>query len=187
MRWIEGGDLAGEIARTGGLEPTRAQGLLTQVASGLDAVHAHGLVHGDLKPANMLIEPRGAGERAYLSDFGAGRSLEATASGNWLGTVDYVGPETIRGAPPDPRADRYALACVLFEALTAGRGHRGGGGLLAAAATSKSQDERSGADEQSGASRHEHERIVHRPERLRRTSSRSTARSSREITRQRDG
>lgn len=119
MRWIDGGDLADEIARTGGLEPERAQHLLLQVAGGLDAVHAHGLVHGDLKPANMLIEQRSVGaERAFLSDFGAGRSLEATATGNWLGTVDYVAPETIRGAPPDARSDRYGLACVLFEALT---------------------------------------------------------------------
>jgi DNA-binding beta-propeller fold protein YncE len=119
MRWIDGGDLADEIAGTGGLEPDRAQQLLAQVASGLDAVHAHGLVHGDLKPANMLIEHRSAGrDRAFLSDFGAGRSLEATATGNWLGTVDYVAPETIRGAPPDARSDRYGLACVLFEALT---------------------------------------------------------------------
>ena len=119
MRWIDGGDLADEIAGTGGLEPDRAQRLLAQVASGLDAVHAHGLIHGDLKPANMLIERRSAGsDRAFLSDFGAGRSLEATATGNWLGTVDYVAPETIRGAPPDARSDRYGLACVLFEALT---------------------------------------------------------------------
>jgi serine/threonine-protein kinase len=118
MRWIEGGDLAVEFARSGGLEPLRAQRLLAQVASGLDAVHAHGLVHGDLKPANMLIEPRGSDERAYVSDFGAGRSLEATASGTWLGTVDYVAPETIRGAPRDARSDLYGLACVLFEALT---------------------------------------------------------------------
>jgi streptogramin lyase len=119
MRWIDGGDLADEIAGTGGLEPDRAQKLLAQVASGLDAVHAHGLIHGDLKPANMLIEHRSAGsDRAFLSDFGAGRSLEATATGNWLGTVDYVAPETIRGAPPDARSDRYGLACVLFEALT---------------------------------------------------------------------
>ena len=67
----------------------------------------------------MLIEHRSAGsDRAFLSDFGAGRSLEATATGNWLGTVDYVAPETIRGAPPDARSDRYGLACVLFEALT---------------------------------------------------------------------
>jgi streptogramin lyase len=119
MRWIDGGDLAEEVAGTGGLEPDRAQKLLAQVASGLDAVHAHGLIHGDLKPANMLIEHRSAGsDRAFLSDFGAGRSLEATATGNWLGTVDYVAPETIRGAPPDARSDRYGLACVLFEALT---------------------------------------------------------------------
>ncbi len=119
MRWIDGGDLADEIARSGGLDPARAQKILAQVASGLDAVHAHGLIHGDLKPANMLIEHRSSGsDRAFLSDFGAGRSLEATATGNWLGTVDYVAPEVIRGASPDARSDRYGLACVLFEALT---------------------------------------------------------------------
>ncbi len=107
MRWIDGGDLADEIAQSGGLESARAQHLLAQVAAGLDAVHAHGLVHGDLKPANMLIEHRLTGsDRAYLSDFGAGRSLEATATGHWLGTVDYVAPETIRGAPPDARSRR---------------------------------------------------------------------------------
>ncbi len=118
MRWVEGGDLAGEIAGTGGLEVERAGRLLAQVAGALDAVHACGLVHGDLKPANVLIEPRSGVEHAYLTDFGAGRQLEATASGQWLGTVDYVAPETIRGAPPDARSDRYGLACVLFEALT---------------------------------------------------------------------
>ena len=80
-------------------------------------------MHGDLKPANVLLELRGSGEHAYLSDFGAGRLLEntataATATGQWLGTVDYVAPETIRGAPPDARSDLYGLACVLFEALT---------------------------------------------------------------------
>ena len=100
MRWIDGGDLADEIAGTGGLEPDRAQQMLAQVASGLDAVHAHGLIHGDLKPANMLIEHRSAGsDRAFLSDFGAGRSLEATATGNWLGTVDYVRPRDDPGRP----------------------------------------------------------------------------------------
>jgi DNA-binding beta-propeller fold protein YncE len=118
MRWIDGGDLAAEIARTGGLDPRRVQRLLTQVAGALDAVHLHGLVHGDLKPANVLLEQRAGAEHAYLSDFGAGRRVETTASGQWLGTVEYVAPETIRGAPPDPRADLYGLACVAFEALT---------------------------------------------------------------------
>jgi serine/threonine protein kinase len=118
MRWIEGADMAEDLAAGGGLDPERAQRLLAQIAGALDAVHAHGLVHGDLKPANVLIERRGAEEHAYLSDFGAGRQMEATATGQWLGTIDYVAPETLRGEAPDARSDRYGLACVVFEALT---------------------------------------------------------------------
>jgi predicted Ser/Thr protein kinase len=118
MRWIDGGDLADEIARTGGLDPVRAQRVLVQVAGALDAVHDHELVHGDLKPANVLLERRDGAEHAYLSDFGAGRQVDTTASGQWLGTVEYVAPETIQGAPPDRRSDLYGLACVVFEALT---------------------------------------------------------------------
>jgi hypothetical protein len=118
MRWVEGEDMSREIAQTGGLDPIRAERLLAQIAGALDAVHAHGLVHGDLKPANVLIEPRATEEHAYLSDFGAGRQMEATATGQWLGTIDYVAPETLRGEAPDARSDRYGLACVVFEALT---------------------------------------------------------------------
>ena len=118
MRWIEGGDMAGEIADGGGLDPQRAQRRLAEIAGALDAVHAHGLVHGDLKPANVLIERRSTGEHAYLSDFGAGRQMDATATGQWLGTIDYVAPETLRGEAPDARSDCYGLACVVFEALT---------------------------------------------------------------------
>jgi hypothetical protein len=75
-------------------------------------------VHGDLKPANVLLEQRDGAEHAYLSDFGAGRGVETTAPAQWLGTVEYVAPETIQGTAPDARSDRYALACVAFEALT---------------------------------------------------------------------
>jgi tRNA A-37 threonylcarbamoyl transferase component Bud32 len=118
MRWVDGGDLRTEIALSGGLDPDRAQRLLAQIADALDAVHARGLVHGDIKPANALLESREGTEHAYLSDFGAGRGVETTAPGQWLGTVEYVAPETIQGTAPDPRSDRYALACVAFEALT---------------------------------------------------------------------
>jgi serine/threonine-protein kinase len=123
MRWVGGRDLGQVIAQSGGLEPDRALQLLRQLAGALDAVHAAGLVHRDLKPANVLLDqPPGGGERAYLTDFGAGRRLDApsdvTATGTWLGTLDYVAPETLAGAPPGPAGDRYALACVAFELLT---------------------------------------------------------------------
>jgi Protein kinase domain len=121
MRWIDGRDLAREIRDANGLDPPRALAILEQIAGGLDTVHEHGLVHRDLKPANVLLETRPDGEHAYLTDFGAGRQLEVpsdmTATGHWLGTVDYAAPEVLDGAPAGPRSDLYALGCVLFEAL----------------------------------------------------------------------
>ena len=98
--------------------------IVTQVASALDAAHARGLVHRDVKPANMLLDSRGSGrpDHVYLSDFGlskrplSGRGL--TGTGQFLGTLDYVAPEQIEGKPVDGRADQYALACAAFEMLT---------------------------------------------------------------------
>ena len=124
MRWVQGTDLASRLAGGGGLEPAHALAIADQVAAGLDAAHERGLVHRDVKPANVLLE----GERAYLSDFGAVRDLRATegvtATGQWLGTVDYVAPELLDGEPPTPRSDVYSLGCVLFEALTGRPPHR---------------------------------------------------------------
>jgi hypothetical protein len=121
MRWIDGRDLAREIRDANGLDPSRALVILEQIAGGLDAAHEHGLVHRDLKPANVLLEARAGGEHAYLTDFGAGRQLEVpsdmTATGAWLGTLDYIAPEVLDGAPAAPRSDLYALGCMLFEAL----------------------------------------------------------------------
>ena len=122
MRLVHGADLGTIIAGEGPLAPERAVGLIAQVAGALDAAHAAGLVHRDVKPANVLVEPAVGGERAYLSDFGLMRRvLDATAItrvGEWVGTVDYVAPEQIDGRPVDHRADVYALTGVLYACLS---------------------------------------------------------------------
>jgi streptogramin lyase/predicted Ser/Thr protein kinase len=117
MRLIDGGDLRKLIDREGPLEPARAIGLLGQIADALDAAHAAGIVHRDVKPHNILIE----GDRAYLSDFGLAKAYEGTGSGSTasiVGTVEYMAPEQWRGERVGPAADVYALGCVLYEALT---------------------------------------------------------------------
>ena len=115
MRLVDGTDLR----RLGeqGIEPDRALGLLAQVASALDAAHAAGLVHRDVKPQNILVE----GDRAYLSDFGlthGARERGTTPSGHYLGSLDYTPPEQLRGEPVGPAGDVYALTAVLVEVLT---------------------------------------------------------------------
>jgi serine/threonine-protein kinase len=118
MRYVGGTDLQGLLRSRGALEPARAAGIVAQVADALDAAHAAGLVHRDVKPANVLL----SGDHAYLSDFGLTRMVEAetgiTQSGQWIGTVDYCSPEQLRGAGIDARADVYALGCVLHASLT---------------------------------------------------------------------
>jgi DNA-binding beta-propeller fold protein YncE/predicted Ser/Thr protein kinase len=117
MRLIEGGDLRRVIDREGPLQPERAVHLLGQVAEALDAAHAAGIVHRDVKPHNILIE----GERAFLSDFGLAKAYAETGPGSGasiVGTVEYMAPEQWRGERVGPAADVYALGCVLYEALT---------------------------------------------------------------------
>jgi serine/threonine-protein kinase len=117
MRLVEGGDLGQLIRREGPLEPSRAIALLGQVADALDAAHAAGIVHRDVKPHNILVE----GDRAYLSDFGLAKAIEATgaaSSASIVGTVEYMAPEQWRGESVGPAADVYSLGCVLYEALT---------------------------------------------------------------------
>lgn len=117
MRLVEGGDLRALIDRDGPLDPARAIALLAQVAGALDAAHAAGIVHRDVKPHNILVE----GERAYLSDFGlakaVGKSGVASAA-SVVGTVEYMSPEQWRGDRVGPAADVYSLGGVLYEALT---------------------------------------------------------------------
>ena len=123
MRYVEGEDLREVIRREGALASERAAELIRQVADALDAAHARGLIHRDVKPANVLIERREGREHAYLSDFGLTKPVSSTAggmtaSGQWVGTADFVAPEQVRGEALDARADVYALGCVLFTTLT---------------------------------------------------------------------
>jgi Protein kinase domain len=118
MRWVAGTDLHRLLRERGRLEPLQAAAVVDQVAGALDAAHAAGLVHRDVKPANVLL----SGDHAYLADFGltrvAGHDPRITATHEFLGTVDYMAPEQFRREPIDARADVYALGCVLYAALT---------------------------------------------------------------------
>jgi YVTN family beta-propeller protein len=121
MRFVEGTDLRA-LLRDGSLAPERAIALIAQLAEALDAAHARGLVHRDVKPSNALVTLEGAREHVYLADFGLTKHTTSrggpTATGQMVGTVDYVAPEQIRGDEVDGRADLYSLGCVLFECLT---------------------------------------------------------------------
>jgi streptogramin lyase/predicted Ser/Thr protein kinase len=118
MRLVAGGDLRREIDRNGPLPAARAIALLGQVAEALDAAHAAGIVHRDVKPHNVLVE----GERAFLTDFGLAKALDESGSqesgASVVGTAEYMSPEQWRGGAVGPAADVYSLGCVLFEAVT---------------------------------------------------------------------
>ncbi|HUA42376.1 MAG TPA: protein kinase [Streptosporangiaceae bacterium] len=122
MRLVRGGDLRTLVTQRGPLAPVRAEWILSAVASALDAAHASGLVHRDVKPANMLLDVRpGRPDHVYLSDFGVSKasmgSGALTSNGQFIGTVDYAAPEQILGQPVDGRTDQYALGCAAFELL----------------------------------------------------------------------
>lgn len=122
MRYVSGADLAGRLVREGRLEPAVAVELIAQVGNGLDAIHAAGLVHRDVKPANVLLGGGEGTEHAYITDFGVARNVSTesglTQTGRFVGTLDYVAPEQISGGTVDARADVYALGCLLFKLLT---------------------------------------------------------------------
>src|SRR3954453_16026842 len=121
MRFVPGRNLRQLIDR-GQLALDRVQRIITAVASALDAAHEGGLVHRDVKPANILISGEGDHEQVYLADFGLTKRLGSvgslTRTGAWVGTPDYVAPEQIKAGPGDCRADVYSLGCVLYEMLT---------------------------------------------------------------------
>jgi WD40 repeat protein/serine/threonine protein kinase len=119
MRLVEGADLK-RVLSGGRLDPTRAIQILTQVAHALDTAHRGGVVHRDVKPSNILLGEDGT---AYLTDFGIARPLDPeatrmTVTGGYVGSLDYIAPEQLRGLDVTGTADVYSLACVLYEALT---------------------------------------------------------------------
>ena len=117
MRMVEGPTLKDLILRRQ-LDDRRALRLLTQVAEALDAAHAKGLIHRDVKPQNVLV---GAGDHAYLADFGLTKGNDdaaMTETGQFVGTIDYISPEQARGGRATARSDVYALTAVLCECLT---------------------------------------------------------------------
>jgi predicted Ser/Thr protein kinase len=119
MRFVDGTDLKSLLNREGRLEPIRAARFVAQIAAALDAAHAAGLVHRDVKPANALLA---AQDHVYLTDFGltkrAASGSAMTKTGQMVGTVDYVAPEQVEGGIVDARTDVYSLACVLHHLLT---------------------------------------------------------------------
>src|SRR5947209_19668615 len=118
MRMIDGPTLK-DLILAGELDPRRSLRLLAQVASALDAAHAAGLIHRDIKPQNILID---RGDHAFLADFGLikapDEAARLTGTGQFIGTIDYVAPEQIQGDPASSASDIYALAGVLHETLT---------------------------------------------------------------------
>lgn len=123
-RLVSGVDLRRRLEQDGTLDLGRALSIVGQVGSALDFAHARGLVHRDVKPANILLVDgeHGEDEHAYLIDFGITKNAESdvglTATGHFVGTPEYIAPEQIGNDPVDGRADQYALAGVLFHCLT---------------------------------------------------------------------
>jgi eukaryotic-like serine/threonine-protein kinase len=121
MEYLAGGSLADRLTREGAQPPGRALEWLGQAAAALDAAHEHGIVHRDVKPANLLLDD---GDRVKVADFGvasAAHLASFTEAGTVVGTAGYLAPEQARGETATPASDRYALAVVAFELLTGAR------------------------------------------------------------------
>ena len=125
MRYVSGTDLRQMLKQRGPLPTDEAVFLISQAARALDAAHRRGLVHRDVKPANLLIErgiDEGDPEHVYLTDFGITKHQDGrtglTSAGALLGTIDYIAPEQVRGMSVLGMADQYSLGCVLYECLT---------------------------------------------------------------------
>ena len=125
MRYVQGSDVQTLVNAEGPLSAVRACHIITQVAGALEAAHAHGLVHRDVKPGNMLLDASAGPDlpgHAYLSDFGLSKralsSSALTSTGQFLGTLDYIAPEQVEARAVDGRTDEYALACSAYTMLT---------------------------------------------------------------------
>ncbi|MGW0178876.1 protein kinase domain-containing protein [Nocardia sp. NPDC003345] len=138
MRFVDGVDASALVARgPAALPPSRAVEIVNQAARGLDTAHRRGLLHRDVKPANILVSAGDDGaDIVRITDFGIARSLDAatdlTATGSVLATFAYAAPEQLSGRPVDHRADIYSLGCTLYELLTGSRpfGHRSGAAVI---------------------------------------------------------
>jgi len=118
MEYVEGEDLRSMLARDGKIAPQQAVEIVQQICRALDAAHAEGVIHRDLKPQNVMLEPQG---RVVVMDFGLARSLEApgmTQTGTLVGTLEYMSPEQAMGAELDQRSDLFAVGLIFFELLT---------------------------------------------------------------------
>jgi serine/threonine-protein kinase len=121
MPIVKGIDLASMLHRDGPMNTSRAVRIIEQLASALDAAHAQGLVHRDVKPSNALITGTAGRDFAYLIDFGIvhdSAATKLTRTGSVIGTLAYMSPERFSTGKADARADIYALGCVLYECLT---------------------------------------------------------------------
>jgi len=122
MRFIDGPDLSSLLKERGPLDAQETIAVLSQIGDALDAAHQHGFIHRDVKPANVMLEPTDHGWHAFLTDFGLAKpndeTNENTASGEILGTIDYMAPEQINGAPLDERADVYSFGCMVYRCVT---------------------------------------------------------------------
>ncbi|WP_410870514.1 protein kinase domain-containing protein [Nocardia sp. A7] len=120
MQYVDGTDAS--VFRREPLNPARAVSIIAQTAEALDYAHDRGVLHRDVKPANILLAPTRSGDRAVLTDFGIARlrgdARQLTRTGAFLATLAYASPEQLSGAPVDHRSDQYSLACTLFTLLT---------------------------------------------------------------------
>ncbi|WP_433299606.1 serine/threonine-protein kinase [Actinoplanes sp. CA-030573] len=121
MEYVEGDALSRTLSRVGRLTPARTMALIAQAADALQAAHANGIIHRDVKPGNLLVRPNGT---LVLTDFGIARSAlvgQLTVAGSVLGTASYISPEQASGDVATPASDVYALGVVAYQCLS---GHR---------------------------------------------------------------